>query len=95
MSRRRVLTHHPTDTLLVLGLVLLEQVVGFSLRRRLGIRVVEQVLHAEENLLDGDCGLPRLVLVQDGQADRSGWVDVGVEQRRDEFAWREKTQSVC
>ena len=49
----------------------LEQVVGVRLRRRVWVRVVEQVLDAEKDLLDGDGWLPSLLLVDDGEADRA------------------------
>jgi hypothetical protein len=38
------------------------------------------------HLLDGDCWLPRLLLVEDGETDGSGRVDVGVEEGRRELA---------
>lgn len=37
-------------------------------------------------LLDGDSRLPRLLLIENGQADRARWVDVRVEERGREFA---------
>lgn len=66
--------------------VLLEQVVGVGLSWRLGVGVVKKVLDTEQDLLDGDSWFPALLFVQDGQADCAGGVDVGVEERRDEFA---------
>ena len=42
-------------------------------------------LDAEEDLLDGNCRAPVLLLVQDAQADGAGGVDVGVEERRHEL----------
>jgi hypothetical protein len=87
--RRGVLLHNRPDLLLVRNLVFLEQVERVGLRGRLGIRLVEQRLNAQQDLLDGDGGLPALILVQDGQADSAGGVDVGVEERGREFAlWR-------
>jgi hypothetical protein len=44
-------------------------------------------LDSEEDLFDGDGGLPGLFLVEDREADGAGRVDVGVEERRSEFAW--------
>jgi hypothetical protein len=52
-----------------------------------GVWLVEQVLDSEENLLDGDSRLPCIFFVQDGQADGAGGVNVGVEERWDEFAY--------
>lgn len=64
-SRRRVLTNNPSDTLLVLDTILLEEIVGLRLGWRFRVWVVEQVLHAQKDLLDCDGRLPRLLLVQD------------------------------
>lgn len=67
--------------------VSLEHVVRLGLGRGLRVGVVEEVLDAEEDLLDGDGWLPRLFLVQDRQADGARGVNVGVEQWGCEFAW--------
>ena len=75
------------DLLLVLRAILLEQVVCFGLCGRLRVGIVQQVLDAQQDLFDGDGGLPRLFLVQDAEADGAGRVDVRVEERRHEFAW--------
>jgi len=61
-------------------------VVGVGLGGGFGVRVVEESLDAQEDLLDRDGGLPAFVFVEDGEADRSGGVDVWVEERWDEFA---------
>lgn len=83
----RVFFHDLTDSLLVgLAIVLVER-VGVRLRRRVEIRIVQQILDAAEDLLDRDRGLPSLLLVQDRQANGARWVDIGVEKRRDEFAY--------
>lgn len=54
--------------------------------------VVEQLLDAEKDLLHGDVRLPVFLFVEDGEADRSGRIDVGMRQdwfedalRRSEF----------
>lgn len=44
-------------------------------------------MDAEENLLDGDGGLPAFFFVENGQANSAGRVDVGVEERRNKLAW--------
>ncbi len=88
LLRRRILAHDLLDPPFVLRPVSLEHVVSLRLSRGLGVGVVEQVLDAEEDLLDGDGRLPRLLLVQDRQADGAGWVDVRVEERGCEFACR-------
>ena len=41
---------------------------------------VQQVLHTKQDLLDGDAGLPGLLLVENAQAHGPRWVDVGVEK---------------
>jgi len=66
--------------------VVLECEVGFFLRGIVRVRVVQQVLDPEEQLLDGDAGLPALVLRQYAEADGAAGVDVGVEDD-----WRELT----
>ena len=76
------MSSHP---LLVVGSVLAEAGVSLSLSRILDVGIVEKVLDAEEDLLDGDGRPPVLVLVEDGEADRAGGVHVGVEQRRHEL----------
>lgn len=73
---------------LVLDSVLLEEIVGLGLGGRLGVWVVEKVLHAEGDLLHGDGRLPTLVLVQDRKADSARRIDVRVEQRRRESAYK-------
>lgn len=84
-----MLPHNLLDPPLVLHPVPLVHVVSFGLGRRLRVGVVEQVLHAQEDMLDRDGGFPRLLLVQDGQADGARRVDVGVEERGNEFACME------
>lgn len=61
---RRVLPHNLADAPLICRTILLEEVVGISLRGRLGVWVIEQILDAKKDLLDGDCGSPRFLLVQ-------------------------------
>jgi hypothetical protein len=43
-------------------------------------------LNAEEDLFDGDGGLPGFLFVEDRQADSAGRVDVRMEKRWGEFA---------
>lgn len=82
----RVLLDDLLHLLLVGGAILLEQVEGVSLGGRLRVRFVQQRLDAQQDLLDRDGWTPALLFVQDGQADGTGRVDVGVEERRDELA---------
>jgi hypothetical protein len=76
---RGILLHDVLDLLLVCRPVLLKEVERIGLRGGLGVRLVEQRLYAEEDLLDRDRGLPAFFFVEDGQADGAGGVDVGVE----------------
>jgi hypothetical protein len=85
---RRVVLDDAADLLLVGLPVLLEQVEGIGLGGRLWVGLVEERLDTEQNLPDGDGGLPAFFLVQDGQADGAGRVDVWVEERRGEFTWQ-------
>lgn len=64
-----VVADQTANPLLVLGAILLKQVVRLCLGRRLGVRVVEEVLDAQQDLLDGDGGLPCLLLVENRQAN--------------------------
>jgi hypothetical protein len=84
--RRRVLLDNALDPPLVLDFVLFEQVVGLGLGRRLGVRVVKQILDSQEDLLDRNGGAPCLFLVENGQADGTGGVHVGVKEGGDKFA---------
>ena len=88
ISRGGILSNNALDPLLVLDSVALKQVVGVCLRGRLGVWVVEEVLDTQKNCLDGDGGLPGLFLVQNGEANSAGRVDIRVEQGRDELALR-------
>lgn len=87
-SWSRILADYSSDSLLVLDLVSLEEVVCLGLGWGIGIRVVQKVLDSKQNLLDRDGGFPGFFLVQDRQANGSGRVDVGVEQGRHEFTCR-------
>ena len=52
------------------------------------VGIVEQVLDAQQDLLDGDGGLPALVLVQDAETHSARGEDVGVEERWRKLALR-------
>lgn len=93
--RRRILTDHAANALLIFNLVPLEQVVCVGLRGRFGVGVVEKILDAKQNLLDRDGWFPRLFLVENRQADGTRGVDVGVEQRGNKFACRQDQKSVA
>lgn len=45
-------------------------------------------MNAQQDLLDCDCRLPMFLLVQNRQADGAGWVDIRMEERGYEFAYR-------
>ena len=83
-----VLADDSLDLGLVRSLVPLEQVVRLGLGWRVWVWVVKKILHAEQDLFDGDGWLPSLLLVQDGEADGAGWVDVWMEEWWDELALR-------
>lgn len=83
---RRVLLDHGAHLLVVRRAVLLEKVESVCLRRRLRVWLVEQRLDTQQDLLDCDSRLPAFLLVENGEANGAGGVDVGVEERRDEFA---------
>lgn len=74
------------DLLVVGDAILLEQVEGIGLGGRLGVRLVEQRLNSQQDLLDGDGGAPALVFVEDAETHGARRVDVGVEERRDKLA---------
>ena len=71
----------------VLRTVLLKEVVGLGLCRWLGVRVVQEILDAEQELLNSDGRSPTFLLIQDWQANCSGRVDIRVEKCWCEFAW--------
>lgn len=48
-------------------------------------------MDTKENLLESDGRFPSLFLVEDRKADGARRIDIGVEQRRDEFAYKERT----
>lgn len=82
---------HPDNVLdlfLVRLSIFLEEVVCLCLSRRLWIRVVEEILDSQQDLLDGDSWLPRLFFVQDAKTDSARRVDIRVEKRRNELAYR-------
>ena len=86
LSRSRVVSDDLLDLLVIGSTVFAEQVVGLGLSGRIWVGLVQQRLDTEEDLLDGDGGLPAFLFVENGQANGSGRVDVGVEERRNELA---------
>lgn len=87
-SGRRIPPHHVPHLPRILLPILPKQRIRLALGRALRIRLVQQTLHPQQNILDRDRRPPPLILVQDGQAHRAGRIDVGVEERRGEFAFR-------
>lgn len=67
--RRDVLPDDALHALLILHTVPPEQVIGIGLRRRVWIRVVQQVLDPQQDLPDRDRRLPALVLVENRETD--------------------------
>lgn len=84
---RWILLDNSLDAPFILDSVFFEEVVCVGLGGRLGVGIVQKVLDAEENLLDGDCWLPCLLLVQNGEANSSAGVNVRMEKRRCELAY--------
>lgn len=60
-----VLLDNLLDTPLICRAILLEKVVGVGLRRGLRVRVIQQVLDSEKDLLDGDGRAPCFLFVKD------------------------------
>ena len=83
----RILFHNGFDLLFVGLAISFEEVVGISLCWRIRVWIVEQVLDTEENLLDSDGWLPTLFFIQDGKANSTGGIDVGVKKWGNEFAY--------
>lgn len=54
------------NPLFIFSPILLEKIVCFGLRRRFGVRRIEEILDAEGDLLDGDGGSPALIFVKNG-----------------------------
>lgn len=84
---RRVLPDNLLHSSFVRRAILLEEIVCVGLCRGFGVGIIKQILDTQQNLLNGDCRLPGFFFVQDRETDSAGGVDVGVEERRDEFAW--------
>jgi hypothetical protein len=60
-----VFLNHLADLTLIRGSVLFEQVVGIGLRGRLWVGIIEEILNAEQDLLDGDSGSPVFLFIED------------------------------
>jgi len=76
------------DLAIVCCPILHEQLIRFPLRRGVGVGVIEQVLYAEQHLLDGNSRSPILVLVEDAETYRTRRVNVRVKERRHELTLR-------
>ena len=63
-----------------------EEVIGIAVGRALGVWVVQEVLNANEDLLDSNSRLPVPVLIQNGEAHCPRRVDVRVKEWRHELA---------
>ena len=68
--------------------------VSLSLRRVSGVRLRQQVLNAQQNLLNRNSRSPVLLLVQNAQANRPRRVNIRVEQRRVKLAFRRRRRVV-
>lgn len=85
-SRRRILLHDLLNLFFVRLTILLEQVVGFGLRGRFGIRIIQEILDTKEYLLDGNRWLPAFFFVENRKTNSARWVDIGVEKWWYKFA---------
>lgn len=85
----RIFLHDLLDATFICGAILLEEVVGLGLCRRIGVRVIQQVLDTQQELLDGNGGAPCFLLVENREAYGARGINVGVEQWRSEFACRD------
>lgn len=88
-SRRRVLPHDLLDLLAVSIQILLEECISICLRRTFWVWLIQQSLHAHQDVLECDSWLPTFVFVENAEADSSGWIDIWVEERWSEadFRW--------
>jgi hypothetical protein len=84
--RRRILLHDVLNLLLVRRPIFLEQIERIGLRRRLRVRLIQQRLNAQQNILDRNRRFPALFLIENRETNRARRVDVWVEQRGYEFA---------
>lgn len=66
--------------LVVFFFVLLEDHVSLALSWGVGVRVVEQLLNAQQHLLHRDGRPPLLIFVQNAKAYGAGRIDVGMEE---------------
>lgn len=85
--RRRIILNHQFDFLLIRCLVLLEQVIRLCLSWALWINLIQKELNTQQNFLDGNGRFPAFFFVEDREADCAGRVDIGVKERRGEFAF--------
>jgi hypothetical protein len=79
-SLRKVVLNLLAYAGVVRSLVVAELEHGLMLRRGVGVGVDEEGLDAQEDVFEGDTGLPFLLGVEDAQAHGAAGVDVGVEQ---------------
>ena len=66
--------------------ILLKHGECFALSGIVWVWIVEQVLNAQQDLLDRDSRFPTLIFVEDGKTDGARGEDVRVEERRGELA---------
>lgn len=85
--KSRILTDNLFHTSFIGRAVLFEEIVCIGLGGRFRVRVVQQILDTEEDLLDRDGRFPGFFFVQDRETDGAGGVHVRVKERRDEFAY--------
>lgn len=91
MILNQILWTHPHDIfdLFLVGRPILpEEIVGIGLGWRIGVWIVKKVLNTEEDLLDGNSGLPAFFLVENAKAHGTRGVHVRMKERRHEFAYK-------
>jgi hypothetical protein len=72
------------DLTLIRRSILLKEIICISLGWGIGIWVVQEILYANEDLSDSDCWFPAFLFVENRQTDGARWVDVRMEEWRDE-----------
>ena len=91
-SSRRVFPRFLLNSSSVLRLVVDEKLVCFRLSRTIWIRIIQQILDSDQNLLESNRGTPALFFVQNRETNCSRWINVGMKERRHEFACSTRTR---
>lgn len=92
LSSRRIFPRLLLNSSSVLRLVVNEQLVCFRLSRTIRIRIIQQILDSDQNLFESNRWTPALFFVQNGQTNGSRWINIGMKERRHEFACSTRMQ---